>query len=53
MYTLYFYFCIPYSVLTTNLVSTHHHTVDSLYSFCPPHPDLLSGNLYSVHCIYI
>ena len=34
--TLYFYFCVHYSVLTTtNLVSIRHHTVDSFNSFCP------------------
>ena len=36
--TLYFYFCIAYSMLTTkNLVSIHHHTVNPFYPFHPPH----------------
>lgn len=35
MCTLYFNFCTNYSVLITkSLISTHHHTVDSLYSIC-------------------
>ena len=52
--TLYFYFCIPYSVLTTkNLVSIHHRTVEALYPFCPlPYP-VPSGNYCSVLCICV
>ena len=29
--TFYFYFCIPYNLLTKNLVSTHHYTVSWSY----------------------
>ena len=46
--TLYFYFCVPYSLPTTkNLVSVHHHAVDPFYPFRS------SGNHYSVLCIYM
>ena len=52
--TLYFCFCIPYSVFTTkNLVSMCHHTVDPLYLFFPPPHPLCSGNHHSVFCIYV
>ena len=35
--TLYFNFYVHYSMLNTkSLVSIHHHTVNTLYSFCPP-----------------
>ena len=51
--TLYFYFCVQYSKLTTkNLVSIHHHTVGALYLFCPPHPHFPSGSSCSFLCIY-
>ena len=52
--TLYFYFCIHYSILTTKkLVSIHHHTVDLLYPFHPPPSSFPSGNPYSVLCICV
>ena len=52
--TLYFYFCIHYSVLATqSLVSIRHHAVDPLHSFSPPHTPFPCGNHYSVLCIYM
>ena len=49
--TLYFYFCIPYSMVTTkNLASIHHHTVDPLYPFCSaPSPLIITTPV----CIYV
>ena len=55
MHTLYFYFCILYSMLTTkSLVSIRHHTVDLLTHFSFPHQHTFpSGIYYSFLCIYI
>lgn len=51
--TLYFSFCIHYSVCTTkNLVFTHQHAVDPFYPFCPP-PPFPTGKNYSVLYIYV
>ena len=36
--TLYFYFCIPYNMLTKNSVSICHPTVDYFHPFYPPPP---------------
>ena len=37
--TLYFYLCVPYSILTIkNLVSICYHNVDPLYPLGPPIP---------------
>ena len=50
-YTLYFYFCIHYSMHTTkSLVSIHHHTIDPLCPFCPPATisPLVTTTLFSI-----
>ena len=51
--TLYFYFCIHYSVLTTkNLVSIHRHTVDSPLPISPS--PMLTPTLFSVStCLFL
>ena len=55
--TLYFYFCIHYSVLTTkNFVSIHHHKVDPLYPLHPPliPSPLVATALFSVStCLFL
>lgn len=48
---LYFYFCTHTACSPPKIsVSTHHHTVDSLYPF---HPHFLFDNHDSVLCIYV
>ena len=53
---LYFYFCIPYSKLTTqNFVSVYHHTVDIIYLFHPsptPFP-LVISTLFSISTFFL
>ena len=46
--TLYFFFCIHYTVFTTK--NLHQHTVDPIYPFCPPLHPFPSGTstLFSV-----